>query len=73
MDESRRQLIERLNDMYQSQGSDFKSRYRDHYFELLEFIMNPYQHRITGEEVRAQIDAMARFNRRLSGEKEGDV
>ena len=70
MDESRRQLIERLNDMYQSQGSDFKSRYRDHYFELLEFIMNPYQNRITGEEVRAQIDAMARFNRRLSGELE---
>ena len=73
MDESRRQLIERLNDMYQSQGSDFKSRYRDHYFELLEFIMNPYQHRITGEEIRVQIDAMERFNRRLSGEKEGDV
>ena len=58
--------------MYQSQGSEFKSRYRDNYFELLEYIMNPYQHRITGEEIRAQIDAMERFNRRLSGEKEGE-
>ena len=72
MDESRRQLIERLNDMYQSQCSDFKSRYRDHYFELLEFIMNPYQRRITGEEVRAQIEAMENFNRRYLKEKEGE-
>ena len=72
MDESRRQLIERLNDMYQSQGSEFKSRYRENYFELLEFIMNPYQHRITGEEVIAKINAIERYNRRLSGEKEGE-
>lgn len=41
MNERQRQMIERLNDMYQSQSSEFKSRYRDNYFELLDFIYNP--------------------------------
>jgi hypothetical protein len=51
MNERQRQLIERLNDMYQSQSSEFKSRYRDNYFELLDFIYNPNTVQITGESI----------------------
>jgi hypothetical protein len=37
--------------MYQSQSSEFKSRYRDNYFELLDFIYNPNTVQITGESI----------------------
>ena len=39
-----------LNDMYCSQGDEYKSRYRDNYFELLQHIISPSAH-ISGEEI----------------------
>lgn len=38
MQERNKQLIELLNDMYHSQSSDFKQRYRENYFEILEYL-----------------------------------
>ena len=40
MNEENKQLIELLNDMYQSQSSDYKQRYRENYFDLLEYLTN---------------------------------
>lgn len=40
MNEQQKRLVEILNDMYHSQGSEYKSLYRDYYFELLQYIIN---------------------------------
>ena len=40
MSEENKHLIELLNDMYQSQSIDFKQRYRENYFGLLEYLVN---------------------------------
>ena len=59
MNERQRQMIERLNDMYQSQSSEFKSRYRDNYFELMDFIYNPNTEHITGESIIRYINRVS--------------
>ena len=60
MDEQTKQLITMLNDMYYSQSDEYKSRYRENYFELLRHLMSPSRdYYISGEEI---ID---RNNRRL--------
>lgn len=50
MNEQQKRLVEMLNDMYQSQGGEYKSRYRDNYFELLQHIISPRAY-ISGEEI----------------------
>ena len=50
MNEQQKRLVEMLNDMYQSQGGEYKSRYRDNYFELLQHIISPSAY-INGEEI----------------------
>ena len=60
MDEQTKQLITLLNDMYYSQGDEYKSRYRENYFELLRHLMSPSSDcYISGEEI------YERINRRL--------
>lgn len=59
MDEHTKQLITMLNDMYQSQGDEYKSRYRENYFELLRHLISPRAY-ISGAEISAQIDRMQR-------------
>ena len=44
-----------LNDMYHSQSDEYKSRYRENYFELLRHLIS-----IRGEEIAAKIDCMQR-------------
>ena len=52
MDEQTKQLITLLNDMYYSQGDEYKSRYRENYFELLRHLMSPSSaYCISGEEL----------------------
>lgn len=46
-----------LNDMYQSQGDEYKSRYRENYFELLQHLVSPRAY-ISGEEIAKQIERM---------------
>lgn len=46
-----------LNDMYQSQGDEYKSRYRENYFELLQHLVSPRAY-ISGEEIAKQIESM---------------
>jgi uncharacterized protein (UPF0276 family) len=58
-------LIERLNDMYQSQSLEYRNRYATNYFDLLEYIMNPYEVRITGEQIRNEVEAMQNARRRM--------
>ena len=48
-----------LNDMYYSQGDEYKSRYRENYFELLRHLISP-RYYISGEEISAQIDCLHR-------------
>lgn len=48
-----------LNDMYCSQGDEYKSRYRDNYFELLQHLISPRAY-ISGEEIAAKINCMHR-------------
>lgn len=57
MDEHTKQLITMLNDMYQSQGDEYKSRYRENYFELLQHLVSPRAY-ISGEEIAKQIESM---------------
>ena len=57
MDEHTKQLITMLNDMYYSQGDEYKSRYRENYFELLLHLISPRAY-ISGEEIAAQIERM---------------
>ena len=57
MDEHTKQLITMLNDMYYSQGDEYKSRYRENYFELLQHLISPCAH-ISGEEIVAKINSM---------------
>lgn len=57
MDEHTKQLITMLNDMYYSQGDEYKSRYRENYFELLRHLVSPRAY-ISGEEIAAQIERM---------------
>ena len=60
MDEQTKQLITLLNDMYYSQSDEYKSRYRENYFELLRHLMSPSSDcYISGEEL------IERNNRRL--------
>jgi hypothetical protein len=59
MDEHTKQLITMLNDMYQSQGDEYKSRYRENYFELLRHLISPRVY-ISGAEISAQIDRTLR-------------
>lgn len=39
MTAEQKRMIDILNDMYQSQGVDFRNEYRDNYFELLQYII----------------------------------
>ena len=48
-----------LNDMYYSQGDEYKSRYRENYFELLRHLVSPRAY-ISGEEIVAKINGMCR-------------
>ena len=57
MDEHTKQLITMLNDMYYSQGDEYKSRYRENYFELLRHLISPRAY-ISGEEIAKQIDSL---------------
>ena len=59
MDEHTKQLITMLNDMYYSQGDEYKSRYRENYFELLRHLVSPRAY-ISGEEIVAKINGMRR-------------
>ena len=57
MDEHTKQLIAMLNDMYCSQGDEYKSRYRENYFELLQHLVSPRVY-ISGGEITKQIDSL---------------
>ena len=59
MDEHTKQLITMLNDMYYSQGDEYKSRYRENYFELLRHLISPRVY-ISGEYISEKIDSMKR-------------
>lgn len=59
MDEHTKQLITMLNDMYYSQGDEYKSRYRENYFELLRHLISPRAY-ISGAEILAKINCMHR-------------
>jgi hypothetical protein len=54
INERQKDLIDRLNDMYHSQNLEYRNRYADNYFALLDHIMTPYNPNkveITGEDV----------------------
>ena len=59
MNEHTKQLITMLNDMYYSQDDEYKSRYRENYFELLRHLVSPRAY-ISGEEISAKINCMHR-------------
>ena len=58
MNEEQKRLIDLLNDMYCSQGKEWRETYREHYFELLGCILGLYQVRISGKEIMERINAM---------------
>ena len=64
MDEHTKQLITMLNDMYYSQGDEYKSRYRENYFELLQQITSPCAH-ISGAEIKDKINIMQKHEQRV--------
>ena len=53
-------MVTMLNDMYHSQSDEYKSRYRDNYFELLQHIISPRAY-ISSEEIIAQINSVSRL------------
>ena len=60
MNEQQKRLVAMLNDMYHSQSDEYKSRYRDNYFELLRHIISPRAY-ISGEEIFARIKSGSRL------------
>ena len=52
MNEQQKRLVTMLNDMYHSQSDEYKSRYRDNYFELLQHIISQRDY-ISSEEIIA--------------------
>jgi hypothetical protein len=60
MNEQQKRLVTMLNDMYHSQSDEYKSRYRDNYFELLQHIISPRAY-ISGEEIIARINSGSRL------------
>jgi hypothetical protein len=61
MNEQQKHLVAMLNDMYHSQSDEYKSRYRDNYFELLQYITSTPSAYITGEEIIARINSGSRL------------
>lgn len=62
MDEQTKQLITMLNDMYYSQSDEYKSRYRENYFELLRHLMSPSSdYYISGEKIIEDINRRLRI------------
>lgn len=72
MNEQQKRLVTMLNDMYHSQSDEYKSRYRDNYFELLQHIIFDDQGSwnacriaprayISGEEIIARINSGSRL------------
>ena len=62
MDEQTKQLITLLNDMYYSQSDEYKSRYRENYFELLRHLMSPSSDcYISGEKIIEDINRRHRI------------
>jgi hypothetical protein len=57
MDKHTKQLITMLNDMYYSQGDEYKSRYRENYFELLQHLISPRAY-ISDAEIEARYNAL---------------
>ena len=60
MNEQQKRLVAMLNDMYHSQSDEYKSRYRDNYFELLQHIISPRAY-ISGEEIITRINSGSRL------------
>jgi len=60
MTEQQKLLVTMLNDMYHSQSDEYKSRYRDNYFELLQHIISPRDY-TSGEEIIACINSGSRL------------
>lgn len=61
MDEQTKQLITLLNDMYYSQSDEYKSRYRENYFELLRHLMSPSRdYCISGGEIAEMMNRKLR-------------
>jgi hypothetical protein len=60
MNEQQKHLVAMLNDMYHSQSDEYKSRYRDNYFELLQHIISPRAY-ISGEEIITCINSGSRL------------
>lgn len=69
MNEQQKHLVAMLNDMYCSQGDEYKSRYRDNYFELLQHIISPRAH-ISSEEIIAQINSVSQVRERKTKQED---
>ena len=53
-----------LNDMYYSQSDEYKSRYRENYFELLQQLISPCAH-ISCAEIIDKINIMQKYEERV--------
>lgn len=73
MNEQQKRLVAMLNDMYYSQGDEYKSRYRDNYFELLQHISSTPSAYITGKEIRARINGGSRLFGCKTKQKDGEL
>ena len=71
MNEQQKRLVTMLNDMYHSQSDEYKSRYRDNYFELLQHIISPRDY-ISSEEIIAQINSVSRLRGRKTKQKDSE-
>ena len=71
MNEQQKRLVAMLNDMYHSQSDEYKSRYRDNYFELLQHIISPRDY-ISSEEIIAQINSVSRFRERKTKQEDSE-
>ena len=64
MNEHTKELITMLNDMYYSQSDEYKSHYRENYFELLYHLISPCAH-ISGSEIIDKINIMQKYEERV--------
>lgn len=61
-----------LNDMYHSQGDEYKSRYRENYFELLRHLISPRAY-ISGAEITAKLNQYAKKKKQKDYEQNDEM
>ena len=63
MNEEKKSAIDALNEMFWSQGINFREQYRRNYFAILEYIVGPNKATLTSDEIHRALTKQERGDR----------